>query len=914
MFQYSDIFNERGELQPDHLSCFDVTVVDTVVEKIGRFSENQKHKFVEEIIKRNCYLVETSPTAALVLCCNTNVQVLGATEQAKGVVQYLIKYITKHCAPLAVVAPLVAAARRDTIRNPSTAEDGDTPIQMTKYLVNRVVNNITGMSEVSTCQAAGSLLGLSPMTSSQFTTYCFIKGAMNFQQSLQPNDSRQPLHDIESDNNEYDNVDDDDEQLLENYGEDTALNDLSNDSARIIENSDEDNDIQDDVQPMAIDIGIRQSIENNIDIEGAVNNRDTIHHQPIEHEEYNDSAGLEGFSTAISDLVINETICEGSETGMAEGHEREGDEYAGVYTIDGVHTPITPFTHYLYRGNQLRKMNFVEYFSILRIVKIPPRQVDDDATTTTTRRGRRSNKTFLFDHRHPLFRLYRQQLRSKQATPILAGYPPPSYPGDMTVPSTRLLRNEWKKIATYYLTAFCPWNVNTGRIPYTFDFRGFSDFVRSMATRNTFLDRARIFFMESTIRVLRLKQSNLIAITHHRFSNADRRVGNRFEGPCINDRNNNDLNNDNGEEDQNLAGLLELIRAEARQDDISELTPSNGDLNAISVRDALRSVMVDNEINNDTDQSAGENLSFTLHQNPVFTMTNNQAFDVLNSIRLNPTTPPQVQTPIQQARAVEGLNLPNTLEDEEILHVPPGDLNEKRLVGYLRCSEYLQIQARQSQGRTVSGDVLPPLMLIHGAPGTGKSFIVEKVVQRANELGIGIASCAFTGTAATNLMHGMTILLMLGIPMVEPTKNFDKPALTLVKLVTIRNIFKYGLSDQVRMLFIDEISLVTPILFSMMSKRFKQVFENNLPFGGLSVILLGNFQQLDPVSSKSMSSAVVEHLVHNRRTSMYTVGSPREDGINLFISFKLVALTQQQRAIEDIDHTQLLEQLRDVNS
>jgi len=55
------------------------------------------------------------------------------------------------------------------------------------------------MSEVSTSQAAGSLMGLSPMTSNQITTYCFIKGAIKFQQSLQHNDNRQPLHDIESD-------------------------------------------------------------------------------------------------------------------------------------------------------------------------------------------------------------------------------------------------------------------------------------------------------------------------------------------------------------------------------------------------------------------------------------------------------------------------------------------------------------------------------------------------------------------------------------------------------------------------------------------------------------------------------------------------------------------------------------------
>lgn len=72
--------------------------------------------------------METSPTAALLLCCNTNVQVLGATEQAKGVVQYIVNYITKHSSPLSVVASQVAAARRHTIRYPSI--DGDTPIRM----------------------------------------------------------------------------------------------------------------------------------------------------------------------------------------------------------------------------------------------------------------------------------------------------------------------------------------------------------------------------------------------------------------------------------------------------------------------------------------------------------------------------------------------------------------------------------------------------------------------------------------------------------------------------------------------------------------------------------------------------------------------------------------------------------------
>jgi hypothetical protein len=76
---------------------------------------------------------------------------------------------------------------------------------------------------------------------------------------------------------------------------------------------------------------------------------------------------------------------------------------------------------------------------------------------------------------------------------------------------------------------------------------------------------------------------------------------------------------------------------------------------------------------------------------------------------------------------------------------------------------------------------------------------------------VGTVSCAFTGLAATNLLHGMTILSMLGIPMHAPSQNEDLPILSnLVRLLAISNLFKYEQSDQVRLLFIDEISLVTP--------------------------------------------------------------------------------------------------------
>lgn len=194
--------------------------------------------------------------------------------------------------------------------------------------------------------------------------------------------------------------------------------------------------------------------------------------------------------------------------------------------------------------------------------------------------------------------------------------------------------------------------------------------------------------------------------------------------------------------------------------------------------------------------------------------------------------------------------------DIEVTHIPPQGLDVIQQQAYLRCSEYLHSEARRQQGVIGNQNVAPPLLLIHGAPGTGKSFIVDKVVEQAISLGVGTMSCAFTGAAATNLVDGMTILSMFGIQMSEPGTNVALSPLPESKLASIRILFKFEQSDQIKMLFIDEISLVNPILLSMIDKRLKEIFNNNIVFGGMAMILLGDFQQLDPVAGKSLSDSV----------------------------------------------------------
>jgi hypothetical protein len=113
-------------------------------------------------------------------------------------------------------------------------------------------------------------------------------------------------------------------------------------------------------------------------------------------------------------------------------------------------------------------------------------------------------------------------------------------------------------------------------------------------------------------------------------------------------------------------------------------------------------------------------------------------------------------------------------------------------------------------------------------------------------------------------------------------------------------------------LFIDEVSMVTSILFSMINKRLQENFNCNDLVGGIAVILLGDFQQLDPITGHAMHSSCVTHLVLDEHADRYGLGTPREDGLNLFIKFRLILLKEQMRVSSDTVLIDKLTQMRNT--
>ncbi len=127
---------------------------------------------------------------------------------------------------------------------------------------------------------------------------------------------------------------------------------------------------------------------------------------------------------------------------------------------------------------------------------------------------------------------------------------------------------------------------------------------------------------------------------------------------------------------------------------------------------------------------------------------------------------------------------------------------------------------------------------ITGAAGTGKSFLLKLIKDHFPHIHI----TASTGVAAVNV-GGVTIYSWAGIgkgalPPAEIVKFIYSGPGTKIR----RQIRK------AKLLAIDEISMISASVLNLLDQVFQEVRQNDLPFGGIQMVLIGDFFQLPPVS------------------------------------------------------------------
>lgn len=130
-------------------------------------------------------------------------------------------------------------------------------------------------------------------------------------------------------------------------------------------------------------------------------------------------------------------------------------------------------------------------------------------------------------------------------------------------------------------------------------------------------------------------------------------------------------------------------------------------------------------------------------------------------------------------------------------------------------------------------------VFLTGAPGAGKTYVLNEFIGRAMRRGKHIAVTASTGIAATHI-GGTTIHAWSGLGIRDRLSDWD-----LARLKTNDRLVKrYNATD---ILVIDEISMLHGSRLDMVNQLAKMFRESDEPFGGLQVILVGDLFQLPPI-------------------------------------------------------------------
>jgi len=126
-----------------------------------------------------------------------------------------------------------------------------------------------------------------------------------------------------------------------------------------------------------------------------------------------------------------------------------------------------------------------------------------------------------------------------------------------------------------------------------------------------------------------------------------------------------------------------------------------------------------------------------------------------------------------------------------------------------------------------------------GAAGSGKTYVLNKFIVGLKKRKVGVGVTASTGIAATHL-GGITIHSWAGIGIGRNATDDQ-----IKRIVQKRHIERRLAATEV--LIIDEISMLDADRLALVDRVAKAARESDNPFGGMQVVLCGDFFQLPPI-------------------------------------------------------------------
>ncbi len=147
-------------------------------------------------------------------------------------------------------------------------------------------------------------------------------------------------------------------------------------------------------------------------------------------------------------------------------------------------------------------------------------------------------------------------------------------------------------------------------------------------------------------------------------------------------------------------------------------------------------------------------------------------------------------------------------------------------------------------------------VFLTGSPGAGKTFLLNKFIDYLRGTEKVVAVTASTGIAATH-MNGVTLHSWSGLGIKEHVTDQEIRAL-------IKRKYLFKRIRKTNVLIIDEVSMLKPSQFDAVDKICQYFKASFLPFGGMQVVLSGDFFQLPPIEKSGQVHFITESAAWKR--------------------------------------------------
>ncbi len=224
-------------------------------------------------------------------------------------------------------------------------------------------------------------------------------------------------------------------------------------------------------------------------------------------------------------------------------------------------------------------------------------------------------------------------------------------------------------------------------------------------------------------------------------------------------------------------------------------------------------------------------------------MSDNEAVDWFEEVRAVPRDLLRESPGWIYSKRKEAEELGQQYQEDQLCVSYPETLNDKQRLAFDLITSQNDDNAK------------PVHMIVSGTAGTGKTYLIRAVKQ---VLGAHCIVTATTGIAAFSI-NGQTLHSAAQLPIRE-YRDLQGDSLQRLQLRL----------EGKRFLIVDEMLMIGHKMLSSLDNRLRAgTGKEDIPFGGMSVILMGDFGQLPPVGDKPMYVTGNGSVVSDHGHSLY---------------------------------------------